>query len=462
MEIKKKINESKYSSSKPIFDPSDERAVLRPNFDSRDRFEMHIGAIENYVLKTDVSRFFHSIYTHSISWAAHGKDYAKKNRSYNDFGNLLDLLVRNSQDGQTIGLPVGPDTSRVISELIGSALDVEIRKSLPRGVEAIRFVDDYIVGVPTREVGERYASLVRKILTEFELDINHRKTGVYPSGLSHLNGWKEEVRSLAPIVPFQDGQLERFFYGIESIAKRDSDKNVYLFALSRLRFSFLRDQDWRAIEDHILPIARLDPSLIAPVCDIVITRNTIKPITDCGRLEKFATSLVKNLVSLRNYGELTWILHMCIRLKIKISSRILRPLFDEENPFIAILICDLDDKGLVKGSLKRSHWNTFLNEDGLHSHMWLYAYEATLKGFTKKKNTNFLKNHKYFKYIFEKEIEFYRSSGQSLSLRELMLKASFNWQVRRSTLNFGEDLDMDADLDFEEEDLEDATTEDYV
>jgi hypothetical protein len=31
-----------------------------------------------YVLKTDVARFYHSIYTHSIPWVIHGKAAAKK------------------------------------------------------------------------------------------------------------------------------------------------------------------------------------------------------------------------------------------------------------------------------------------------------------------------------------------------------------------------------------------------
>jgi hypothetical protein len=269
-EIRKKINLSKYSSSKPIFDPSDDRALLKPNFDSRDVFEMHISSVENYMLRTDIGRFFHSVYTHSIPWAIHGKNYAKANRGLGEFGNLVDLLVRNSQDGQTIGIPVGPDTSRVLSELIGSAIDVEIRKSLPRGTEAIRFVDDYIIGVTTREMGERFASLVRKVLSEFELDINHRKTGVFASGLSHLNGWKEEIRASAPKVPFGESELERFFYNVESISLREPERNVYLFALSRLRFSFLRSPDWNPIEEHLLSIARIDNSLIAPVCDILV------------------------------------------------------------------------------------------------------------------------------------------------------------------------------------------------
>jgi hypothetical protein len=67
------------------------------------------------------------------------------------YGNLLDLRVRNAQDGQTIGLPVGPDTSRLLAEIVGTAVDKAVQTAL-RGKRnwsakqrgGMRFVDDFI------------------------------------------------------------------------------------------------------------------------------------------------------------------------------------------------------------------------------------------------------------------------------------------------------------------------------
>lgn len=33
-----------------------------------------------FIAKTDISRFYHSIYTHAVPWAFHGKDAAKSDR----------------------------------------------------------------------------------------------------------------------------------------------------------------------------------------------------------------------------------------------------------------------------------------------------------------------------------------------------------------------------------------------
>ena len=71
-------------------------------------------------IRTDVAQFYNSIYTHSIPWAVHGRTNAKaafKTRT-SVVGDGLDRAVREGQEGQTIGIPIGPDTSLIVGELI--------------------------------------------------------------------------------------------------------------------------------------------------------------------------------------------------------------------------------------------------------------------------------------------------------------------------------------------------------
>ena len=59
-------------------------------------------ASARYLLQTDIDNFYPSIYTHVIPWALHTKSAAKQRRhNYNLAGNVLDYIVRNSQDQQT-------------------------------------------------------------------------------------------------------------------------------------------------------------------------------------------------------------------------------------------------------------------------------------------------------------------------------------------------------------------------
>ena len=152
VELRKKSKRSKISLSPSVFDWSGDRALKRPVFETREYFISNLNARYAYILHSDLSSFYHSIYTHAISWAIHGKSFAKKNRSLAHVGNLIDLISRNSQDGQTVGLPVGPDTSRMIAELVGSAIDLPIQDGASVSPNsAMRFVDDFSIGCQSKE-----------------------------------------------------------------------------------------------------------------------------------------------------------------------------------------------------------------------------------------------------------------------------------------------------------------------
>ncbi|MGZ5563535.1 MAG: RNA-directed DNA polymerase [Halobacteriota archaeon] len=132
-----------------------------------------------FIAKTDISRFYHSIYTHSIPWAYHGKEDAKADRN-NLIFNKLDEIIRYSQDGQTIGIPVGPDASRMIAEIISIAIDKEyLKRNKNTHCEVVRHVDDIWLGANSHADVEKSLCRYREAIRTFELDINENKTRVY-------------------------------------------------------------------------------------------------------------------------------------------------------------------------------------------------------------------------------------------------------------------------------------------
>ena len=83
-----------------------------------------------YLMCTDIAEFYGSIYTHSVPWSLHTKSVAKADRSSRLLGNVLDADLRRAQDQQTVGIPIGPDTSLVIAELLLAAVDELLRVAL--------------------------------------------------------------------------------------------------------------------------------------------------------------------------------------------------------------------------------------------------------------------------------------------------------------------------------------------
>jgi Reverse transcriptase (RNA-dependent DNA polymerase) len=185
------------SASCPILDDTGPRHVrITPHQELPKRRLKRLSRFK-YCLITDVSRFYPSIYTHSFPWAINGKNAAKGDQKPNSavvFGNRLDFILRQAQSKQTIGIPVGPDASKINAEILLSAVDrrfIEISgKKLP---VYLRHVDDYWVGGDTQEECEKHLQNLRLALKDFQLDINETKTRIISTKYVFSENWPSEL-----------------------------------------------------------------------------------------------------------------------------------------------------------------------------------------------------------------------------------------------------------------------------
>lgn len=181
--IEKAFSKSSFSMSVPVAKEGAERALEISSHSELERVRLERLARFRFVARTDVSRFYHSIYTHSIPWAFHGKTAAKADRDPKSKKlpfNRLDLILRCGQDGQTIGIPVGPDVSRLVAEGIFSAIDAEFAaKCKVADCDVIRHVDDIWIGANSHADAEEALWRYREAIRSFELDINENKTHIY-------------------------------------------------------------------------------------------------------------------------------------------------------------------------------------------------------------------------------------------------------------------------------------------
>jgi hypothetical protein len=144
-----------------------------------------------HLVKADIKNFYPSIYTHSISWALHGKKRARKPQNLRNnrlLGNRLDKLFQNASDGCTNGIPIGPAVSDIAAELIAAAVD-RLLSSAIKGqrlkCEVVRFKDDYRVLVKSESDGRKAIKFLQAALKEFNLELSDSKTSIstLPTGL---------------------------------------------------------------------------------------------------------------------------------------------------------------------------------------------------------------------------------------------------------------------------------------
>ena len=239
------------SASPLMFDWSGSRAILRPNIDLLDDFRLDLASRREMFVSADLRAFYHSIYTHTIPWAIRGKATAKADRFSAHYANRLDRYCRNAQDQQTIGLPVGPDTSRVIGELVASAVDEELRqKTGVTSHDASRYVDDFIISSAIGLSGHALIAAARQAAATFELELNHDKSAIVATS-SHLGtGWKQVARSHRPQRPYTLEDFKKFFYEVNRLALELPDTNVEKWALQNARVAFLgaASNDWGRLQ----------------------------------------------------------------------------------------------------------------------------------------------------------------------------------------------------------------------
>ena len=193
------------------------------------------------LVKTDIRNFYPSIYTHSIPWALHTRQYIRSGNKRYDMvqvllrvplpglrqrvlsafqkprapspiaswgvpasserspGNRLDRLFQAANDGCTNGVPIGPAVSDLISEILLASVDRALSTKLSRlDILAVRFKDDYRFLCKSEAHGVEILKELQRQLAPFSLLIGEEKTEKVslPEGL--FRQWRSHYDAVRP------------------------------------------------------------------------------------------------------------------------------------------------------------------------------------------------------------------------------------------------------------------------
>ena len=244
-QLKEVFNKSTLSLTKPSNNQKDtqKRAYNRiSNTPTETRLANERLFSNNSVcIKMDISNFFDSIYTHSVSWAIHTKEIAKASRTDKSLiGNKIDVALQNLNDKQTHGILVGNAVSRLIAEIILCDIDREIVKKFPN-INICRFVDDYSFYITDKESPNAIISFVRNQLLEYDLVLNESKTKVIQAPFLLERSGIDEIKSITTenvytyynrmmilYDKYKDLSLLKYGFSIVAMLIKQSDfKNVF-------------------------------------------------------------------------------------------------------------------------------------------------------------------------------------------------------------------------------------------
>jgi len=377
------FSHSSISASAPVDDIRKFRALWwTKDFKQQTPLRARVRATNKWILKTDISKFYPSIYTHSIPWALHGKHYSKNNTGSHILGNSLDKWVRNGQDRQTIGVPIGPDSSLVIAEIILSAIDVELQKKLPN-INAIRVVDDYEIGCKTYAQAEETLAVLQESLKDFELGINFDKTKIIKLPETLEPAWISELRHylIRDKPSTQHNDLVQFFSRVFDLSKSNTKDSVLKYAIKRLRnVDILNDENWSLLESFLLQCAMSEAGVVQPVLEVLVDHNPKKYPLSLSLISEVLNYIITNATPLGYTNETAWSIWGLIYWNLQITPQASDVICKTNDSIIALLALDAHKRGLIQSGLDVSLWETFMTQDDLYGRQWLLSYEANKKG----------------------------------------------------------------------------------
>jgi hypothetical protein len=319
------------SFSRPRRTPNGERAIEISSHNELEAERLKLLSGYRFIAKTDTSRFYHSVYTHSIPWAFHGRAAAKKSRKADAkdvYFNRLDFIVRQGQDGQTIGIPVGPDASRYIAELVSHAVDSEfVAKCGKDDVTFIRHVDDVWIGAQSQSEVERALSVYRNCLRRFELDINESKTHVYSTNFRFTEFWPTDIggRIDSALDAPEKRREERLRAALEyafDLASTTRDDGILKYTIRLLDRSKHDWDEWPVLQPFLMRLAVHFGHTLDFIVQILVWRKVTKDDLDEKRWAKIINSLLDHHGRLGNDSEVCWLIYAAGSLQISVPEEV--------------------------------------------------------------------------------------------------------------------------------------------
>ncbi|PSS64116.1 hypothetical protein AYI85_21000 [Shewanella algae] len=341
-----------------------------------------------YVLNADISRFYHSIYTHSIPWALHTKEAAKADRSTALFGNTIDKIVRDAQDQQTMGIPIGPDSSLVIAESILTCIDNELSSyGISNG---LRYIDDYQLGFQSIGDAENAITVLQELLSEYELALNPLKTEIIelPSSFECIAISELRALEFRSTAGGQRSDILNYFNKAFQAAKDHPKEPILKFAVSRVASVDILEENNELFESFLVQAGITQPSCLSYVINNLIKYKRLGRSLNVDRLNEVLNQIISIEASLGHGNEVANALWGAIVLSIPISNESAAKVTKLTDPICATLLTDAKNKNLIADEPDWTIYESYMTKNGLKGEMWLFVYESLRRGWFTSTETN--------------------------------------------------------------------------
>lgn len=362
-----------------------------------------------YLLQTDFASFYPSIYTHSIPWAIHGKTEARADKKRELYGNRLDRWVSETQDKQTSGIPIGPDTSFLMAEVIASKIDVELQGQVPRRLRGTRYIDDYHLYFDTLANAEDALSGLHRVAAGYELEVNDAKTEIVELPEPLEPSWKTQLRAIGIDDGNDPTSIKALFDRGFELAKQYPHDSVLTYAAKKIQgLSSLTGKNWEVCEPLLLRACFGEPTMLPVLLDIYEQHKD----TEHKRLQALIEELCVYHGRLHQGFEVAWSLWLAKNMGLKLSDEVGEIVRRIDDDVVALAALDLRDSNLLRID-DVSLWQSHVANDDLYSEHWLLAYEACVHDWLAPPGEDdYIGSDVFFSILRQHDVSFYNTGTE--------------------------------------------------
>lgn len=424
---------SDYSKSYPIPETSKKKRSVST-------FSKSVADFRNELLRTslgktievkvDISKFYPTIYTHAIAWALLGKEKAKLYFKQKDnlttliasgdldaelykYAETIDTAIRSCQERQSIGIPIGPDSSHILAEALACRIDSIVKDKFDSiDLKACRYYDDFYLYVSSKDEADRALKGLQLILSDFQLEINESKVRIKEFPFA----FEDEFTTLLFLFDFKKtnltNSLKHYFSLIWGFAEKNPKKADWIFKYSLRIFEFgtvqIPKNSWKIFEDLLFKTAIIEPSILDILTRLLLTYHSFLDSASKTKLTMLVNSIIKEHSAVNHNFEVSWSLWIAKTFEIEIEECCANKIIDTRDSISNLILLDLiKNTSLVKGTPYINNLAAELRDDILFSEFWLLAYESVKKGWLFPSNPNLLDDNSFFKILKNLDVEFY-------------------------------------------------------
>lgn len=332
-----------------------------------------------YLVKADISNFFPSIYSHSLSWALKTKEYSKLNTNKEYWFNVIDRNVRNTKYGETNGILIGPHTSNLLSEILLANVDNYL---LAKGYKYLRNIDDFECYVDSYEKAEKFLIDLSSEIRKCELKLNDKKSEIIRLPKTNKNTWYNKLSNYVFINTYIDNGVEKIRFKelktfldfvIELVLTENNNSSIINYAIKIIANKSLSYNAKQYFLKKIHHLVLLYPYLIPLLDEYVFTihnisKNTIQEIAQ----NVYELGIMKGIYEANSYALFWAIKH---NFKLNNTSHLSDEAKISKDP-IFLLIAYMYDK-IDGGKSKIKEYKKIARDLKIEfDRYWLFIYEV--------------------------------------------------------------------------------------